>query len=216
VIVVDDGRVADIRDVDYVDAIAPTPVPRMIPITRTARQPTIPRIAAESEAEADTPATASESEEGDVRRGPDGIVVGIVVDGTRPPDPVPAVDEPPAIVIRRPAPRLIGDPRPAIVGFIDPPAISIRCPARPRRGNPHRTIIRDLGPAAISIEIFRSCVIAIGLAPALGAVDSAITVIVPGIPVVFSRGRSSLVFRVVGASDGNHLAFINMGVALRR
>src|SRR5215467_6193301 len=119
----------------------------MKPVPRPARQPADAIPAAEPEAEAQTPTTATKSEERNVSRRPQRIVSRIGHHRTGPPDPVPAVNEPAPIVIRRPAPRLVRDPGPAIVGFPDPAAVAIGRPtgiggAR----SPNRTIIGNLAP----------------------------------------------------------------------
>ena len=216
VYIIDVGYV-DVRHVDDAIAAAPSSIPRVEPITRSAGQPSNPApAAAKPEAESKSPAAPAKSEEGNVSRGPDRIVGWVCNDRARPPSPATSIDKPPAVVIRRPAPRLVGHPRPAVVRFPNPPAIAIGSPSRVRSWNPHGAIIGNLGPRPIGIQILRTGVITIGVPPAFGAGNRFVAIVVPGIPVVSARRRIGPILRIIRPGDRDHLSLVNPGVSLRR
>src|SRR5271169_3835249 len=101
-------------------------------------QPTLPKPPPNPNPQAST----AKAEKGYVCRRPDRVVSA--VDRSRPPAPVPAINEPAAIMIGRPAPRLIGNPGPAIVGLIHPAAIAIGRPTRAFRRKPHAAVVGDI------------------------------------------------------------------------
>src|SRR5207237_6842800 len=74
-------------------------------------------------------------------------------DPSRQPDPPGPVDQrPPAIVVRRPAPGLLGDPRPT-GGGPHPPAVPVRLPAVADPGGlPDQPVSGSVDPAAVLIE----------------------------------------------------------------
>src|ERR1700722_14794770 len=122
-------------------AAAIASVPRVIPVSGTARQP--PDVTeTKSESKADPEANAaSESEERNVRRRPDRIVSGIRRHRSRPPRPTRAIGQPAAIVIGSPAPRLVRNPRPTEIGLPHPATRAIRRPPRSHVRNPHLPVI---------------------------------------------------------------------------
>src|ERR1700693_4590159 len=147
--------------VDHVHAVDAAAVPREEAIARAAGQPAhTAEAAAEPESKADSQSSSTETEEGDVRRRPQRLIPSI--DRSRPPAPVPAINEPASVVIRRPAPRLIRNPGPAIVGLIHPAAIAIRRPTGAFRGKPHAAVVGDVRPLTVRIQILRARVVGIG------------------------------------------------------
>src|SRR4029077_13013820 len=117
--------------------------------------------ATETKPDANAPAASAPTEEGDVGRRPDRLVAWVHAHGTGPPDPITAVNEPAAVVVWRPAPWLVGNPRPSVVRVINPAAGAIRGPAWVLPRSPHRTVIRDFGPDAVIVQIFRADVVRI-------------------------------------------------------
>src|SRR2546428_6366937 len=155
----------------------------------------------------------AESEKGDIRRSPDRVVVRRYV--SRPPVPLVFPIYPAAIVVRRPAPRLVRDPSPAIVGIPGPAAVAVRSPIPTFVRLPHVAVIRDLGPAAVAVEVLCARVIAVSVLPACGAENLAVAVLVPPVPIVFRPGVCDLILGAVAALDGYELALFNCGAALR-
>jgi hypothetical protein len=51
--------------------------------------------------------------------------------------------------------------------------------------------------------------------PALGGLDRAVAIVVPGVPFISSWRSSSFVLRIIGARNGDHLPFTNMCASLR-
>src|SRR5580700_7698490 len=204
-------NIVDVNDVHVIDSAA---VPGEKAIARAARQPSDVAEAA-AETEVYSPSCSAKSEEGHISRRPDRIVSGI--DRSRPPAPVPAINEPASIMIGCPAPGLVGNPGPAVVGFIHPSAVAIRRPIRSIAGKPDLSVVRDVSPMAVSIQVLRSRVIGIGVLPALRAFDHVIAVAVPFVPIV-SAGRSgNLILRGVGvALNGDALVALHAGASLRR
>jgi len=140
--------VMNVGDVDHVHAVDAAAVPREEAISRAARQPAdVAEVAAETEVE--SPSSPAESEEGHISRRPDRIVSGIYWPG--PPTPVPAINEPASVVIRRPSPGLVGNPGPAVVRLVHPTSIAIRGPIRAVVGKPYLSVIRDVPPTAIGV-----------------------------------------------------------------
>src|SRR5205807_3828285 len=117
----DVGDVGDIHDVGHVDAIEAASIPRIEIIVRAAGQPS-DRAKASPKMR-----MVSKANKEHISRGIDRAIRHI--HWSRPPIPIARVDEPAAIVIWRPTPRLIRDPGPAIVGFPYPASILIRRPA---------------------------------------------------------------------------------------
>src|ERR1700747_3760889 len=156
-----------IVDVDDVVSAAVAPVPRVVPVTRTARQPA-DMTETKSESDANTEAPASPPKERNISRRPDWIVSRINRHWPRPPRPTRAVGQPAAIVIRCPAPRLIRNPRPTEVWLPYPTAGTIRRPSGANVGNPHSPIIGNCGPTAVGVEVLRTGVVTIRVAVAVG------------------------------------------------
>src|SRR5690242_621182 len=204
--VVDVGDVRDVGNVHYIHAAS---VPGVEEVPRPDGQPA---DIAESETKAEA-AVEAESEEGNVSRRPYWVIRGI--HRPRPPAPGAAIEEPAAVVIRRPAPRLIGYPGPAVVRFPNPLAIAIRRPARAGGWHPHPTIIRHLGPVSIVVQVLRAGVITVGVAPAFGTAYPTVPVAVPAVPIVPIRRRDSLIFRVGRALDRDELPTLDTSAALR-
>src|SRR5579872_3804558 len=169
--------VMNVGDVDHVHAVDAAAIPREEAVARPARQP-----ADASEAAADAPAASAKPEERDISRRPQRTVSD--VHRTGPPAPIAAINEPTSIVIRRPAPRLIGNPGPAIIRFKDPAPIAIRRPVRTRRRKPHVAVVRDVGPMSVGIKILAAGVVRIGVLPALRAFDDAVAIAIPLVPVI--------------------------------
>src|SRR5579864_6698675 len=169
-----------------------------------------------SEAESHIEAIAP-PEERYIGRRPNRVITPASVNAhwPRPPRPVSAVNEPSAIVIRRPAPRFIRYPRPTVVRLPDPISIAIRRPARILIRNPDLAVIRDVFPVAMSVEILRPSVIAVRMLPAPRVLNRAIAVFIPLIEIVFRRRIQCLILRIVRALNVNHLPAFNACAALR-
>src|SRR5260370_40946104 len=109
------SNIRDVRNVDDIYAAAAPAVPGIKAAPRTARQPAnISKAAAKADSNA--PSSAAKTEEGNVRRRPDRIVSA--VHGSRPPAPISSITEPATVGIDRPAPRLLGNPGPTVVGLM--------------------------------------------------------------------------------------------------
>src|SRR4051794_37886784 len=107
---------------------------------------------------------------------------------TRIPAPAARTPEPASVVIRRPAPRIVADPRPAVPVFPHPAAVAVRRPIRDRDARPPNAAVRsNVGPRAIRVKILsavnalRDILIARRLGHRLVAAD------VPAIPLVDGR-----------------------------
>jgi hypothetical protein len=157
-----ESAVVEVVDAEGAEFAARTAPPRMAPIARSKREPA--KRAETTEPIANSKA-AAETEERNVGRSPDGVVTRIHRYRSWPPDPVTTINEPAAIVIRRPAPRLIGDPRPAVIWLVDPSPGTIRSPIRRGGRTPHGTVVGNLGPRAVVVEVFRTGVVVIRVVP---------------------------------------------------
>src|SRR5208282_414782 len=172
-------EVIDVPEADRIEASAPTAPPRVIPIARPAGQPAdVAPAPAKSKADPET--QTAPTEEGDVRWRPNRVVARIPVHGTRPPSPAAAINEPAAVVVRRPAPWLVTNPRPSVVRLPDPAAVAIRSPAFWLVRRPHLSVVGNFRPRTVIVQVFRSGVIPIGPLPALSSVDPPIALVVPG------------------------------------
>src|SRR5271155_501365 len=197
-----------------IEAAAPPAVPRVIPITRADRQPAdAPKP--EPKSESDTKAAASKAEERDVRRRPDWTVSRISYDRPRPPNPIAPINEPAAVVVGRPSPRLVRYPGPAVVGLINPRTGAIWRPARRYRWSPNLTVVGDFCPLSMAVEIFRARVVAIRVLPAPGGGDRPVAVFVPLVPIIRSPSGIDAVLWIVGALDCDHLPAFHASAALR-
>src|ERR1700693_247152 len=94
-------------DVGFAEAPAVPPIPRMETVTRSERKPA-DRTPAATKAEA-----TAVSEERDISRRPDRAIKRVRVNRTRPPCPPTVVHHPATVVIRRPAPGIVGNPGPS-------------------------------------------------------------------------------------------------------
>src|SRR5208282_1206174 len=194
---------------------APSAPPGMEMVARSERQPA-DSAPAETEAKAETKPPA-EAEERNIGRRPDGTIERISVDWTRPPTPTAIDIHPAAVVIRRPAPVIVGNPGPSPIRFVHPASIAIRSPARRHGWPPHRSVIRNLGPGAMAIEIFGAGVIGTGLAPGFGIADQVVAIGVPLVKVIARRRFADLVLRIGARTlNGNELVLPDMRAALRR
>src|SRR5207247_387914 len=88
-----------------------SPIPGEERIARANREPA-DRAESNSESHREAGAPGAESEEGDIGWGPDRTVRRN--NRPRPPEPRTGREEPAAVVIRRPAPRFIRNPGPAV------------------------------------------------------------------------------------------------------
>src|SRR5579872_1718807 len=199
-------------DIGHIHDIDTAPVPGVVVVPGADRQPAdVAKSEAHTEAKA---ATKAESEEGDVSRRPHRVIAGI--DGPQPPAPGAAIKEPAAIVIGGPAPGLIGYPGPAVIGLPDPAAVTVRRPTRADGWRPHPTVVGHIDPVPVIIQILRSGVVTVGVAPAFGTAYPTVPVAVPAVPIVPFRRRDSLIFRVGRALDRNQLPTLDTSAALRR
>src|SRR6185437_2299923 len=134
-----------VGDVDALEAA--TAPPRTERIAGADRQPA---NVAEPEADAH-PHPAAPAEEGHVRRRPHRAVVRR--HGSGPPHPPRPVNEPAAVVVRRPSPWLIADPGPAPIGLPVPASVAVRRPAILVVRHPNLAVPRHLRPVAVVVQI---------------------------------------------------------------
>src|ERR1041385_1425736 len=144
-------------DVDDVYVIEAASVPGIKVIMRTHGEPP---DRAETKA-----GMEAESDKEDECRRPHRTVAHI--DRPRPPAPAASVKKPPTIVIWSPAPRLVTDPSPSVVGLPNPSSCLIWSPRYSLVGLPNIPISGDVNPASVPIEIIHAGVITVGLAHAL-------------------------------------------------
>src|SRR5260221_3658927 len=204
----DVGYVCDVRNVGEVDhgyAIEAASVPGIKGIMWTHGKPS---DGAKAEAR-----TMSESNKEDKRRRPYRTVVNI--NRSRPPAPGIAIIKPPPVMVRGPSPRLIRHPSPAVVGFIYPASRLVRRQRRFLIGLPNIAITRDINPATMLIKIVHAGVIAIGMAPALCVAHYVVAIAIPAVPIVPPRRAADFIFRLIRASDGNHLTRPHARASLR-
>ena len=139
-----EAMVAIVMDVVYIDHIhlrVACAIPWVESVAGPARQPANTSEAA-PKADSNIPAPASEPEERNIRRRPDGTI--FAVHRSRPPAPVPSINKPATVVVWRPAPGLVGDPGPAVERLIDPAPISIGRPVSAPGGKPDRAVVRNV------------------------------------------------------------------------
>src|SRR6185369_4361978 len=156
-------------------------IPRPVSFKRSQRTPA---HVSESEANAQS-ATAAPAEEADQRGSP----VMPPAERTRIPCPAVAAHVPVAVVIGSPAPGIAADPGPAIEVYVFPAAHSIGRPAGIHRGHPDVSIRRIVLPLTIGIQILGAINIRRDVASADGALQSAIAIGVPTVPVVIGNSR---------------------------
>ena len=151
----DDGRALDDHVVDDVRATPPAPPrdpderarspPRNARLAPTERHPTD-----HGRPDTDRHRDPTPTEEGDER----GRVHGRNDDRARRPSPHTADGDPATVVIRRPAPRQVVDPGPAVERIPDPPAAAVGRPRGGHRGrDPHRTVLGLVTPAPVAVEV---------------------------------------------------------------
>ena len=126
---------------------------------------------------------------------------------------------PAAIVIRSPAPRFGGDPRPAVAVFPNPIAVAIRCPARrDHRRNPDVTVRAVIDPAPVVREVADTLNVRVHvLALSRGRQIDMIAVAVIGIETVECDRGLRLNLRIRGRAVGDERrAGLQRLIALRR
>src|SRR5438094_547882 len=133
--VIDVRDVGDIRHVHHRKAVPASP-PREEGINGTKRAPA-ERTEAPAEPPAEMMEAPAETEERNVSRTPGRVVVRRHI--TRPPVPLVVPIYPAAVVIGRPAPRLVRDPCPAVIGVPNPPTVSVWGPVVALIGLPYVT-----------------------------------------------------------------------------
>src|ERR1035441_8874739 len=205
-------EVVDVISVDHTEAPAVSTPPWMEVITRSDRKPAeaAPSAKTNSEAKATAP-----SPERDVCGRPERVVA--CVDRAGPPSPGVAVREPAAVVIWRPSPRLGANPSPTIDGLIRPGTVAIRNPSIWFVRNPDVAVVGLILPITIRVQVLRSRVAAVGMAPRTGVADHVVAIAVPLIPGVAIRSRGNLVLRGISVpANRGHLAAADFSAALRR
>src|SRR5208282_1528474 len=173
--------------------------------------------AAKSEAKSDSEAKPrAEAKERNIGRSPDRTIVRIPVRRTRPPSPTSVHIHPAAVVIRSPAPIIVGNPGPSPIRFINPAPVAVRSPIRWHGRTPHLTVIRNLRPGAVPIKILRAHVIIVGLLAPFRVADHVVAIAVPLVKVV-ARGRfPNLVLLVCTRTlNGDELVLSHPRTALR-
>ena len=140
-------------------------------------------------------AAAEEHDEGRRVHGPDDY-------GPRRPRPVAADEDPAPVMIGRPAPGSVVEPRPPEARIPDPAAGAVRHPARRRAcGHPHRSVLLNGAPAAVLVQLLGAVRTARHVASARGADDVVGALGVPAIPRAQRRRRARLDARRFGAGD---------------
>src|ERR1700723_577890 len=178
--------------------------PRKQEVARPAREP------AKSNAE-----SRPVSEERNISRRPRRVVANRY--RTRPPCPRSAINEPAAVVIRRPSPRLAANPSPAPIRFINPAAIAVRSPIRALLRRPNAAHVRHFAPRSVGIEIFAAGVITIGVVPGISLQNHAVAIIVERVPIIFAGCRGNFELRIVRvALNGDQVAALHARASLRR
>src|SRR5262245_51364884 len=122
----------------------------------------------------------------------------------RPPHPRSAPDEPASVVIRRPAPGLIGDPRPTPIRLPHPASHLIRGPGDLLIRLPHFAVTGDIDPVPVSVQVLRTGVIGISPLPRGSVLNHVVAIFVPAVPVISGGRADNLVLRVVHATDDDH------------
>ena len=67
---------------------------------------------------------------------------------------------------------------------------------------------------AVTVQIFRTGVVPVGVAPALSLKDLAVTFLIPLVPLIAAGSVVHLVLWVVRSLNGDHLALLGGGRAL--
>src|SRR5208337_3195423 len=192
-------------------ASAPSAPPGMEIIARAKGKPA-DRAPSPTKSKAAAPAV-----ERNISRRPDGTIVRISVGRTRPPSPTSVNIHPTAVVIRRPAPVVVGNPGPAPIRLIHPAAIAIRSPIGVRLiWPPHWTVIRNFRPGAVVVEIFGSHVVVVSVPTRVRVADHVVAIGVPLIKVIPGRRFANLVLRLIAhALNSNELVLSDTRAALR-
>src|SRR5258708_5513589 len=161
--------------------------------------------------------TTSEAEERHISRRPERTIVPSAIHRSWPPSPRTAVHHPAAVVIWRPAPRLIADPSPSVRRLPHPITITVWNPISRLVRHPNLSVVRLVFPASVGIQVFRASVVLIGMIPRLRAVDHVVAVAVPAVPIVADGSFRDFVLCFFGAStDRRHLALLHFGNTLWR
>src|SRR5262249_11911385 len=139
----------------------------------------------ESESEA---AAAPPSEEADQRRPP----VVARTDDARIPRPAEVSPVPASVMIWSPAERIVAQPGPAVVIFVNPPALAIRSPSRLNGRHPHISVCWIVLPAAVCIELLGTVNIrADVLRTRAHLLQSPVTIRVKAIPFILRNRRDN-------------------------
>ena len=177
---------------DHAEAAGISAPPREEAVTGPEREPAEAAPSAPAKAKAQTP-TTSESEERHIRRRPEWTIETRAPHRSRPPRPRAAVPHPAPVVIRRPAPGLKANPRPTVVRLPGPVAIAIRSPTLRLIRHPDLTVVGRVFPGSVRVQILRSDVILVSVAPRRGLVNHVVALAVPAVPVIALWSRSDLV-----------------------
>src|SRR5580698_981721 len=133
-------------EADHAETSAISAPPGEEAVTRSYRQPAEAAPSTPPEAKAKP---ASESEERYIRRRPERTVETRAPYWSRPPRPRIPVPHPASVVIRRPSPRLVTNPRPAVVRLIGPIPVAIRSPSIRLVRHPHLPIVWSVFPLPV-------------------------------------------------------------------
>src|SRR5579872_892627 len=117
-----------------------------------------------------------------------------------PAPPIRRFIKPTPVVIRRPAPWLVADPRPSIPVFPNPTALTIRRPPIHRDGPPDGSVTRHIHPASVRIEIFHSIDTRAHILATRRSRESLIAAVVPAVPLIRGGCPHNLEFGIGGCT----------------
>jgi hypothetical protein len=174
---IDDVDVVD--DGDVVDDSSAVAIPGPVNLIRCERHPSdVDAAPAEERHKSRTPRIAHR----DDARIPDPSIAGRVI--------------PAAVVIGSPAPRIPADPGPAVVVHPGPAADAVRSPSGGDRGNPDPAVGRIVDPVAMTGEILGAIDIPADIFIAVAAVQFAVSILVPQVPLVTGKGVTVSALRI--------------------
>src|SRR5579864_6325677 len=119
-------------------------------------------------------------------------------------------------MIWRPAPWLVTDPRPAVVGLPNPSSRLIWGPGCFLVWLPNVAIAGDVNPVTVAIKIIHARVIPVRMSPALCVAHHVVAIAIPYVPIVFIGRAANLIFRIGSPADIDNLACMHASATLRR
>src|SRR5258708_28551291 len=123
--------------------------------------------------------TTSEAEERHISRRPERTIEPSAIHRSWPPSPRTAVHHPAAVVICRPAPRLVANPSPSVRRLPHPVTITVWNPISRLVRHPYLSVVRLVFPTSIGVQVFCAGVVLIGMIPRLRGVNHVVAITVP-------------------------------------